>query len=92
MELGAPLNVVTDGILNFSLPEGHLLTADNLNQLAAHHAEFLFIREPDPRSEEQVALDAAVAEQRVMRIFAKADFSEPAAVALFNQILRYRST
>ena len=91
MVLGAPVSVVNNGILRFSLPDGHTLTEDNLRQLAAHHAEFIFIAEPDTRPDEQIAVDAAMAARRVMQIFSGADLSDPTTVALFDQVLGYRS-
>lgn len=91
MVLGAPVSVSSHGILRFSLPEGHALTEDNLCQLAAHRAEFIFIAEPDTRSDEQVAVDAALAAHRVMEIFTAANLSDPTTAALFDQVLIYRS-
>jgi hypothetical protein len=91
MVLGEPVRVANRGQLRFCLPAGHTLTSDNLHQLAAHHAEFIFIAEPDPRSDEQVAVDAAQAAHRVMEIFAGAELDDPTMAALFDQILGYRS-
>lgn len=91
MVLGATVNVVNRGVLRFSLPAGHLLTSDNLHQLVTHRAEYLFIAEPDTRSDEEVAVDAALAARRVMKIFAGADVTDPTMAALFDQVLGYRS-
>lgn len=91
MLLGAPLSVRQHGILRYSLPAGHTLTRDNLRQLKAHQAEFLFIVQPDTRSDEQVAVDAALAARRTMEIFAGADLSDPTMAFLFDQVLVYRS-
>ena len=91
MVLGAPVRVAHHGQLRFSLPAGHILTSDNLHQLTTHHAEFIFIAEPDTRSDEQVAIDAAGAAHRVMEIFQAADLGDPTMAALFDQILTYRS-
>lgn len=91
MVLGAPVSVSTHGILRFSLPAGHTLTDDNLHQLAAHKAEFIFVAEPDTRSDEHVAVDAALAARRTMEIFAGADLTDPTMAALFDQVLGYRS-
>lgn len=89
--LGASVSVVNHGVLCYSLPAGHTLTSDNLRQLGVHRAEFVFVAEPDTRSDEQVAVDAAQAAQSVMNIFAGADLSDPTMSALFNQVLAYRS-
>jgi hypothetical protein len=91
MVLGAPVRVVNHGVVRLSLPGGHTLTEDNLHQLAAHHAEFIFVAEPDTRSDEAVAVDAAQAAHRVMEIFSGADLSNPTMAALFDQIVNYRS-
>ncbi len=91
MVLGTPMVVSQHGVVRFSLPEGHVLTEDNLHQLRAHQAEYLFIAEPDTRSDEQVAEDAALAARRTMEIFAGADLTDPNMAALFDQVLAYRS-
>ena len=91
MVLGAQVNVSNNGILRFSLPAGHILTEDNLHQLLAHHAEFIFVALPDHRTDEAVAVDAAQAAGRLLQIFAGADLTEPNMAGLFNQILAYRS-
>lgn len=91
MMLGAPVSVVSGGIRRFLLPADHKLTGDNLNQLAAHRIEFIFVLEPDSRSDEQVAVDAARSAHRVMKIFAGADLADPTMAALFDQVLMYRS-
>lgn len=91
MVLAGQVQVVQHGMLRFSLPEGHALTGDNLRQLAAHHAEFVFVSTPDERSDEQIAVDAAIAARRSMEIFSGADLSDPTMAALFDQVLAFRS-
>lgn len=91
MVLAAPATAASHGILRFSLPAGHALTDDNLRQLAAHQVECLFVVEPDLRSDEQVATDAAAAAGRALEIFAGADLGNPTLAALFDQVLRFRS-
>ncbi len=91
MALGAPANAVSGGAMNFSLPAGHVLTEDNLHLLDAHRVEFIFVTEPDLRTEQEIAADAALVEQQVMRIFAGADLSDPTMAGLFDQVLAYRS-
>ena len=91
MVLGAPVRVVSKGVLRFSLPVGHTLTGDNLHQLATHRAEFIFIAEPDTRSDQEVAVDAARSAHQALQIFAGADLTEPIMAALFDQVLAYRS-
>ena len=91
MILGSPVRVINHGVVRLTLPGGHTLTQDNLRQLIAHRAEFIYIAEPDLRSDEQVATDAAQAAHRVMEIFSDADLSDPTMAALFDQVLGYRS-
>lgn len=92
MVLGAPIGGVNHGVPRFSLPAGHALTHDNLHQLIAHEAEFIFIAMPDPRSDEEVAIDAALAARRALEIFAGAELADPTMAALFDQVLAYRSS
>jgi hypothetical protein len=91
MVLAGPTRINEHGFLTFSLPVGHVLTDASLRQLAAHGAECLFVTEQDPRSDEQVATDAARAAHRVMEIFSGADLSDPVMAALFDQVLAHRS-
>jgi hypothetical protein len=91
MTLAAPLKVINQGHIWYSLPAGHVLTVDNLHQMTVHGAEFIFISEPDTRSDEEVAEDTAVVAGRVMEVFAGADLSNPVMAALFDQVLAYRN-
>lgn len=91
MVLAATLKVVNQGRIRFSLPAGHVLTIDNLHQLTVNRTEFIFVSMPDPRSDEEVAIDTAVVAGRVLDIFAGADLSDPTMAALFDQILTYRN-
>ncbi|MES2879286.1 MAG: hypothetical protein V4713_12770 [Pseudomonadota bacterium] len=91
MTLGAPLNVVQRGILSLTLPDGHVLTEENMGQLGAHAAEFMCITETDTRSDEEVAQDATRATARVRQIFDGADLNDSTLATLFDQVLAYRS-
>lgn len=91
MILGTAVLNVGGGQRRFSLPAGHSLTTDNLHQLRAHRAEFIFIAEPDTRTDEEVAVDAAQAAGRTMQIFSGADLTDRTMAALFDQVLGYRS-
>lgn len=91
MILATPVQAAVSGQLRFSLPASHTLTPDNLHQLAAYQVEFVFVDLPDDRSDQEVAVDAALAARRTMEIFSGADLSDPAMAALFDQILTYRS-
>jgi len=91
MVLGETVNVVERGVLSMVLHTGHILSEDNLSQLNAHHAEFICIDKPDDRTEAQIAEDAANNAHRVLEIFRDSDMSDPTLMALFDQVLGYRS-
>ena len=91
MVLAAASSAASHGIRRFSLAAGHQLTEDNLHQLRAHKVEYVFVLERDRRSDEQVAIDAAMAARRALEIFADADLENPTTAALFDQVLRFRS-
>lgn len=91
MVLAAPLRVVSEGFLRFSLQAGHTLTSDNLRQMAVHKAEFVMINVPDERSDGEVAVEVAAHARRVMEIFERADLTDPVTAALFDQVLMFRS-
>ena len=91
MVLGGQLNVMVGDYLLVSLPSGHTLSPDDLQQLIIHRVEFIFINEPDTRSDQQVAVDAASAAHRTMQIFSDADLSDPTVATIFNQVIVYRS-
>lgn len=91
MILGEAIVIVERNTLRFRLPAKHELTESNLRQLGAYHAEFVCVSLPDPRSDEEVATEAAAAAARVMDIFSGADLSQPAMAALFDRVLAYRS-
>lgn len=92
MVLHSKANAVRGGSVLFSLPEGHTLTEENVQQLQRHQVEFIYIEEPDTRSDAQVALDAATVAGRVLQIFHGADLTDPVTVALFDQVLSFRSS
>lgn len=91
MVLGAPVKVVQNGYLRFSLPAGHVLSEDCIQQLESHGAEYLFVAEKDERSNEDVAIDAAQAAHNVMQVFRDANMEDPTMAAFFDQVLAYRS-
>ena len=92
MKLAAPLMVVKHGLLRFELPQGQVLTDDNLNQMNAHRTEFIFVSLPDTRSDEQVAIDTAQTAHRMIEVFAGADLSNPDLCALFDQVVVYKNS
>lgn len=80
-----------DSYLRTLLPERATLTDENIHQLMAHHVEFICVSQPETRSAEQIAVDAAVSARQVLKVFERADLSDPVMAALFNQTLMYRS-
>ena len=82
---------VRDHYMRVLLPHGATLTDENLQQLKAHHVEFICVSYADVRTPEQIAVDAAAAAHRVLAIFETADMADPVIAALFNQVLTYRS-
>lgn len=91
MLLAEPVRLVSGGYLRFSLPAGNPLTEDNIDQLLRLRAEFIAIAQADTRSDEEVAVDSAMAARRVMEIFTGADLADAHVAALFDQVLGYRS-
>jgi len=91
MVLGETVQVVERGLLSMELPPGHLLTADNLNQLRAHHAEYICIEQPDERSDEQIAKDTEQAARRVQESFRDSNLDDPTLLSLFDQVTAYRT-
>ena len=91
MVLASPLHVAKHGHVRFSLPAGHVLTADNLHQMTVNHTEFIYVATPDLRSDETVAIDTAKVAGRALEIFESADLSDPTMAALFDQVLAYRN-
>lgn len=81
---------VTDNHLRPLLPVGTVLNDENLHQMLAHQVEFVCVSEPDERSPQQVASDAAAAAQRIDAVFANADRTAPHIAALCEQLLQYR--
>lgn len=90
MTLHAPLRIAKNGVLRFSLPQDHVLTADNLRQLAIHQAEFVPIRVEDARSEEKQLRESAMLEARLNQIFSAADLQKPVMAKFFNAVLAYK--
>ncbi|WP_412480011.1 hypothetical protein [Azonexus sp. IMCC34839] len=91
MVLGAPLTLVEHGRKTFALPSGHSLTEENLRQIAVHHGEFACIEVPELRSEAEIAEQVRQATEKLDRIFARADRSQPQIEGLYQAVLRYRS-
>lgn len=91
MVLSAATTVVERGHLSLVLPAGHVLTDENLHQLKARFAEFVYVDEADTRDDAQIADDAAQAAYCVLRTFDGADLSDPNLAGLFDQVLGFRS-
>lgn len=91
MILGRPLSVTEANIVRYALPAEHELTEDNLNQLAAHHADFICITANETRSPDEIDADSMAATTRVLKAFVGSDLSNPTVAALFDRVLAYRS-
>lgn len=91
MVLGAPLVVAEMGVTTFTLPAGHQLTESNMAQIAQRNAEWACIEEVDERSDDERAACLQATQEHLDSLFAQADRSQPAIVALCDAVLRYRS-
>lgn len=89
---GETVQVVQRGLLSMVLPPGHSLTPDNVHQLNANHAEFICIDQPDERSDDQIAQDTEQAAHRVQELFKDCNLDAPTLLALFNQVMAYRTS
>jgi len=90
MVLGYRAVAPEHGVLRLSLPAGHVLTADTIEQLIKHRCEYVCIEEEDERSDEERAAEALRHELRLAHIFSPAHFSDPAIDGLFHAVLAYR--
>lgn len=91
MVLGAPLILTEKGVISFSLPLGHVLTASNLQQMKVRQAEFVCVQEVDSRSDAECAAARAQAEARLQRLFRAADLRQPAVASLYEAVRAFRS-
>jgi hypothetical protein len=91
MVLAESISLSSDGFLRLKLARGHVLTANCINQLIVHGAEYIAISEPDDRSDDQIALDQAAALQRVQTVFYGADMDDANTAALYHQVKIFRS-
>jgi|GEM_PF-2638318 hypothetical protein len=89
MKLSASLYAIKQGIVRGVLP-ACILDADSLHRLRVLGIEFLAVSEPDNRTPEEVSADMARHVQRLNEIFSHTDFTNPAAVALYDRVLIYR--
>ena len=92
MVLGETVQVIQRGLLSMVLPSGHSLTPDNVDQLHARHAEFVCIDQPDERSDAQIAFDTEQAVHRVQEVFKGCNLEDPTLLALFDQVMAYRTS
>lgn len=91
MVLGRPVIVTEANIVRYSLPASHVLSEDNLSQLAAHHADFICVAVDETRNPDEIEADSMLATTRVLQAFVGTDLSNPTAAALFDRVLAYRS-
>ena len=91
MVIGKPLDIVEHGIVTFSLAQGHVLTQQNLEQLAVHNAVYACIEQEDKRTEEDKRLLVEQQTGRLEKIFSSADLGQSATRTLYLALLAYRS-
>lgn len=91
MVIGKPLDIVEQGIVTFSLPHGHVLTQQNLEQLAVHNAAYACIEQEDERTDEEMRLLVEQQSSRLETIFSSADLGQSATRTLYLALLAYRS-
>lgn len=90
MVLGVPAQAIEQGRLGLSFPAGQVLTAENVRQLIAHHAEYVAVAEEDLRSDAELVADTERVVREVAQIFEGADLSSPDLAALYEQVIAYR--
>lgn len=91
MVLAQALTLVEHGIVTYTLPAGHVLTQENQQQLASHHAVCVQIEQEDTRTETQREADALRQAGRLKMIFRHADLGAPENQALVQALLAHRS-
>lgn len=91
MALAQALTLVEHGIVTYSLPAGHVLTQENLHQLASHHAVCVRVEQQDTRTDTQREADTARQVGRLKMIFRHADLDAPESQALLQALLAHRS-
>jgi hypothetical protein len=91
MVLAQPLTLVEHGFVTYNLPAAHVLTQENLHQLASHHAVCVQIEQDDPRTDAQREADTQRQAGRLQMIFRHADLAAPESQALFQALLAHRS-
>lgn len=91
MALAQPLTLVEHEVVTYSLPAGHVLTAENLQQLASHHSVGALVLEEVERSDAQQLAHIQRQSDRLQMIFRHADVSVPQTQALVAVLLAHRS-
>ncbi|WP_200385086.1 hypothetical protein [Rhodocyclus tenuis] len=91
MALAESLDFAERNIVRHRLPDGHVLTPEDVQQLDSSRTDLVRIVVPDARSDEEIAAAAAFVRASVEAIFAGADLGQPALAALFERVLAYRS-
>lgn len=90
MVLGSESCSVRGGAESFSLPKGHCLTEENLNQMQAHSVECVTVLQPDLRSDQAVADDMAMSARQLLLVFQGANLGDAAMSSLFEEVLAFR--
>jgi hypothetical protein len=91
MVLAQPLTQVEHEVVTYTLPAGHVLTDENLHQLASHHAVGALVLQEIDRSDAQHLAHIQRQSARLQMIFRHADLTVPQTQALVAVLLAHRS-
>lgn len=91
MVLAQPLTLVEHEVVTYSLPAGHVLTEENLHQLASHHSVGALVQQEIDRTDAQHLAHIQRQSARLQMIFRHADLSVPQTQALVAVLLAHRS-
>lgn len=91
MLLARPLTLVEHEVVTYTLPAGHVLTEENLHQLASHHSVGALVQQEIERTDEEHQAHIQRQSARLHRIFRHADLTAPQAQALVAALLAHRS-
>ena len=89
--LAQPLTLVEHEVVTYRLPAGHVLTEENLYQLASHHSVGALVRQEIARTDAEHLEHIQRQSARLQMIFRHADLSVPQTQALVDALLAHRS-
>lgn len=91
MVLARPLTLVEHEVVTYSLPADHVLTEENLHQLASHHSVGALVLQEIDRTDAQHLAHIQRQSGRLQMIFRHADVSVPQTQTLVAALLAHRS-